>query len=114
MAKRPIVTARPGFEPARGFPDPSAAQGTTSFGFTHFPNRDRSVCGQVLTNAADYDDVAPTCPRCAAWLADVKRTTAAKDPEAAAELLGRPAQPPQPGAAPAITNSGELPPGRAS
>jgi hypothetical protein len=114
MAKRPNVTARPGFEPARGFPDPSAAQATSSFGFTHFPNRDRAVCGQVLTNAADFDDVAPTCPRCAAWLADVKRNTAAKHPEAAAELLGRPAQPPQQPSGAPVTHSGDLPPGRAS
>jgi hypothetical protein len=70
MAKAPNL-------PARGF-------------FTHYPQTQGTVCNAypAPTLASHYDPVAPDCPTCARWLADVKASTAAR--------FGRQVMPPTP------------------
>lgn len=75
---------RPGYEPARGQPDPDdAAPGAFPIGhLTHFPASNGPVCGlkPTPTQAADYDPAEPTCPTCAKWLAATRAHTAARYP----------------------------------
>lgn len=77
---KPIARA-PGYEPAKGFPDPNAPKPppVPPVGYhTHLPAGNGPVCGfrPTPTDAKFYDPVDPTCPPCAAWLAAAKRNTA--------------------------------------
>lgn len=80
MAKATKKT-RPGFEPAKGFPDPENPPEVVGR-YTHFPHSNGAVCNTrpVPTNAGDYDPVNPTCPWCAKWLASAKAVTRARYP----------------------------------
>jgi hypothetical protein len=72
----PAPPRRPGYEPAKGFPDPRATVIPAS-GATHAPNPNGGlICGRPApTSAASYDAENPTCPDCALWLAKTRAHT---------------------------------------
>lgn len=74
---------RPGFEPARGFPDPMAPkpQPTSDVQETHMPHRNGSVCGEAFTESSSYTQERPTCPQCRTYF-DAIQKTAVKSPSA--------------------------------
>lgn len=107
-ATRKQIKSRPGFEPSRGFPDPNVVRDAAPVGqVTHYPNRDRTVCGLVLTDAAAYDTVNPTCTTCGTWLAHAIRATQALQPASAPAPA---AAPPAPPAAAPARNPPQQPP----
>jgi hypothetical protein len=68
---------RPGYEPAKGFPDPAAVI-IPATGATHAPNPNGGlICGRpaTSTNAASYDAENPTCPQCAEWVGKTRAHT---------------------------------------
>jgi hypothetical protein len=102
MKQPKAKTRRPGYEPAKGNPDPLEAPPAVIPGVgyhTHMPQPTGTVCGvyPVPTNAKFYDPVAPTCPQCAAYLKATQRVTAARHPEAWAAAAA-PTDPPPAGA----------------
>lgn len=84
----PAPRRTPGYEPARGFPDPNfkrepeapPAEGKV----THLPHRNGPACGAtpVPTSAADYSPTHPTCAWCANYLKETQKATAAMYPSA--------------------------------
>ena len=85
MAARKV---RPGYEPAKGFPDPEAPAPTPrGTQVTHYPHSMGAVCNvrPVPTNAGSYDPINPTCEKCAAWLRSAKQQTRAAHPWAKIE-----------------------------
>lgn len=87
MGRARPVPVRPGYEPAKGFPDPLAAPPPTypaAGYYTHLPHSNGPVCGQwpPPTDAKMYDPVAPNCPKCAAWLAAATAVTKVRYPGA--------------------------------
>jgi hypothetical protein len=88
----------PGYEPARGFPDPNfkAPPATRDTGaITHLPQSNGTVCNLLPppTDASAYDPIAPTCPPCANYLKETKKVTAARHPEANAAADTEPPPP---------------------
>ena len=91
MAAARNVPARgtPGFEPAKGFPDPNfkrEPEAKPAAGVvTHLPAREGAACGvrPVPTQAASYSPTQPTCAWCAAYLAACKKMTAEQHGEPA-------------------------------
>lgn len=72
-AKKP----RPGFEPAKGFPDPESPRTPSLSGMvTHMPHTNGTVCGRKETKAASYTTEAPTCAKCLAYYRAVHRKDA--------------------------------------
>lgn len=103
--KKAELPARPGFEPAKGNPDPEYKPPPVPHerGFhTHLPHSNGPVCGLYPPpqDAKFYDPVDPSCPACANYLAATKRVTQARHgatvaaAEANAEHLSAP--PPTP------------------
>ena len=88
MGRRAVAPPqRPGYEPAKGFPDPQAPPPPTypAIGYyTHEPHSNGAACGVYPppNDAKFYDPVAPTCPKCAAYLAAKQAVTRARHPEA--------------------------------
>jgi hypothetical protein len=82
MASRKV---RPGYEPAKGFPDPEAPPPPRTGQLTHYPHTMGAVCNvrPVPTNAGSYDPISPSCPACANWLRAAKAQTRAAHPWAA-------------------------------
>lgn len=79
----PKRTSLPGYEPAKGFPDPrhqaalAKAQEPLATGdITHMPHRNGTVCGRQVTQARLYTTERPTCPDCAKYFDAVKKTAA--------------------------------------
>jgi hypothetical protein len=73
----------PGFEPAKGFPDPALANTNPKIGpVTHYPTLYGPVCAQkpTPTDAGAYDPTDPTCEKCARWLNAARQVTAAQMP----------------------------------
>jgi hypothetical protein len=88
MASRKKPT--PGYEPAKGHVDPEYVPPTTT-SVTHYPHGQGPVCGYkpTPTHAQDYDNVTPTCPPCAKWLAAAKMNTAARFPQAVQRTVAK-------------------------
>lgn len=77
----PAPRRTPGFEPAKGFPDPAFVREDApkpGGAITHYPHRNGPACGAtpIPTSAAAYSPTAPTCPWCRDYLAAVKKVTA--------------------------------------
>lgn len=78
MAAAKKTTSDPGVESDVGSADePRPAPPPRDYP-THFPSRNGAACGVVMTHAKYYDPIAPTCPWCAKYVADVKRITEAR------------------------------------
>ena len=82
---------RPGYEPAKGFPDPQHTPEPGGGNLTHYPHAQGPVCGKrpTPTRAASYSTTDPTCPTCAHYLNEAKKVTAFRHPDAAARQLER-------------------------
>ena len=72
MAARKSAPRKPGYEPARGFPEPGAGRNDGSY--THSPHRNGTVCGLALTDAGAYTLEQPSCPTCARHFEAVQRS----------------------------------------
>ena len=81
MAATKRVT-RPGFEPAKGFPDPAEPKVNLTGMQTHYPATHGPVCNYkpTPTDAGAYDINDPSCPACAKWLSAARQNTAAMYP----------------------------------
>ena len=65
MPRKPLVRSRPGFQPAKGFPDPQAPKPPGPGTVTHMPSRNGTVCGMKLSHASNYaHPERPTCTTC--------------------------------------------------
>lgn len=83
IKRAPKRTSLPGYEPARGFPDPKhqaalakAAAESPQVGpgdVTHMPHRNGTVCGRAITQARLYTTDRPTCTDCAKYFDSVNK-----------------------------------------